>query len=120
MDLSPPMARYSGAAYVTITGPTISAAYAVRIPARLHLFECVVIALLLLESFASCLRRLQNLLRRFCKRSIQKPEFSIQNWNPLTGNVYYYSDSCLLYSDFSLANTPEGFCKSLVYSLLIL
>ena len=39
------------------------------------------------------LRRLQNLLRRFCKRRIQKPEFSIQNWNPLTGNVYYYSDS---------------------------
>jgi len=27
------------------------------------------------------------------KRRIQKPEFSIQNWNPLTGNVYYYSDS---------------------------
>jgi hypothetical protein len=55
------------------------------------------------------MRRLQNLLRRFCKRSIQKPEFSIQNWNPLTGNVFNYSDSCLLYSDFSLANTPEGF-----------
>jgi hypothetical protein len=40
-------------------------------------------------------------------------EFRIQNWNPLMGNVSYYSDSCLLYSDFSLANTPEGFCKSL-------
>jgi len=53
-------------------------------------------------------KRLQNLLRRFCKRSIQKPVFSIQNWNPLTGNVFYYSDSCILYSDFSLANTPEG------------
>ena len=39
------------------------------------------------------LRRLQNLLRRFCKRRIQKSEFSIQNGNPLTGNVYYYSDS---------------------------
>jgi hypothetical protein len=58
--------------------------------------------------FCWCMRRLQNLLRRFCKRSIQKPEFSIQNWNPLTGNVFNYSDSCLLYSDFSLANTPEG------------
>jgi hypothetical protein len=29
--------------------------------------------------------------------------------------VSYYSDSCLLYSAFSLANTPEGFCKSLLY-----
>ena len=56
---------------------------------------------------------MQNLLRRFCKRRIQKPEFRIQNWNPLTGNVFCYSDSCILYSDFSLANTPEGFCKSL-------
>jgi len=27
--------------------------------------------------------RLQNLLRRFCKRSLQKPELSIQNGNPL-------------------------------------
>ncbi len=34
------------------------------------------------------LRRLQNLLRRFCKRRIQKPGFSIQN----TGDVFYYSD----------------------------
>jgi hypothetical protein len=33
------------------------------------------------------------------------------------GNVSYYSDSCLLNSDFSLANTPEGFCKSLKKSL---
>ena len=40
-------------------------------------------------------------------------EARIQNWNPLTGNVFCYSDSCILYSDFSLANTPEGFCKSL-------
>jgi hypothetical protein len=44
----------AGTSLVTITGPTISAAYAVRIPARLHLFEFVVIALLLLERFASC------------------------------------------------------------------
>ena len=58
-------------------------------------------------------RRLQNLLRRFCKRSIQKPEFSIQNGNPLSGRVISYSDSCILTPDFSLANTPEGFCKSL-------
>jgi hypothetical protein len=35
-------------------------------------------------------------------------EARIQNWNPLTGNVFCYSDSCILYSDFSLANTPEG------------
>ncbi len=40
-------------------------------------------------SFGNPLRRLQNLLRRFCKRRIQKPEFSIQN----TGDVFYYSDS---------------------------
>ena len=39
------------------------------------------------------MRRLQNLLRRFCKRSIQKPVFRIQKWNPITGNVYKYSDS---------------------------
>ena len=31
--------------------------------------------------------------RPFPQPRIQKPEFSIQNWNPLTGNVYYYSDS---------------------------
>ena len=35
------------------------------------------------------------------------------------GNVSYYSDSCLLYSDFSLANTPEGFCKSLICTVEI-
>jgi hypothetical protein len=50
---------------------------------------------------------LQNLLRRFCKRRIQKPEFSIQNCNPFTGNVFYFSDSCLLYSDFFLAKHPR-------------
>ena len=56
---------------------------------------------------------MQNLLRRFCKRRIQKPEFSIQNGDPLSGRVFSYSDSCILTPDFSLANTPEGFCKSL-------
>jgi hypothetical protein len=50
-------------------------------------------------------RRLQNLLRRFCKRRIQKPEFSIQNCNPFTGNVFYSSDSCLLTYNFKL---PRG------------
>jgi len=50
------------------------------------------------------LRRLQNLLRRFCERSIQKSEFSIQNCNTLTGNVFKYSDSCIL---TSLLQTPR-------------
>jgi hypothetical protein len=27
--------------------------------------------------------------------------------------VFSYSDSCILTPDFSLANTPEGFCKRL-------
>jgi len=35
------------------------------------------------------LRRLQNLLRRFCKRSIQKPEVRIQNRNQFIRNVLY-------------------------------
>ena len=50
------------------------------------------------------LRRLQNLLRRFCERSIQKSEFSIQNCNTLTGNVFKYSDSRIL---TSLLQTPR-------------
>jgi len=36
-------------------------------------------------------RRLQNLLRRFCKRSIQKPEFRIRTISRATS--YPYSDS---------------------------
>jgi hypothetical protein len=31
--------------------------------------------------------------------------------------VFSYSDSCILTPDFSVANTPEGFCKSLGHLL---
>jgi hypothetical protein len=36
-------------------------------------------------------------------------------WDPSHGPRFSYSDSCILTPDFSLANTPEGVCKSLLY-----
>jgi len=54
----------------------------------------------------------------YSEARIQNSVFSIQNGNPLTGNVFSYSDSCILTPDFSLANTPKGFYKRI--SLFVL